>query len=222
MKKKIMVIEDDASINQGIELILGTADYEFTHYFSLSEIRSSDAPDLIVLDICLPDGNGLDFLKKLRRHSQVPVLILTADDTEMAEVMGLELGADEYITKPFSVMAFRLRVRKILADKSREPAGNAVRERESLYLDFERLVFKKNGEELDLSKTEIRLLRYFVENAGITLSREKILDYVWQVSESVDENALSVSVKRLRDKLEDGERKFIYTVYGIGYVWKWA
>ena len=136
--------------------------------------------------------------------------------------MGLELGADEYITKPFSVMAFRLRVRKILADKSREPAGNAVRERESLYLDFERLVFKKNGEELDLSKTEIRLLRYFVENAGITLSREKILDYVWQASESVDENALSVSVKRLRDKLEDGERKFIYTVYGIGYVWKWA
>jgi DNA-binding response OmpR family regulator len=218
LKKNITIIEDDESINRGIELILGNTDYQYRHFYCLSEINVSDNPDLIILDINLPDGSGMDFLQTLRNTSQVPVLILTANDTEMDEVMGLELGADDYVTKPFSVMVLRLRVQKLIGKKVEE----FIIERESLYIDFEHLIFKKNNQEIELSKTEIRLLRYFVENAGYTLTREKIIDYVWQNQEFVDENALSVIIKRLRVKTEDNKHKFIRTVYGIGYIWKWG
>lgn len=217
MKKNITIIEDDESINHGIELILGNTDYNFTHCYRLAEVEDTDTQDLFILDLNLPDGNGLDFLKNLRKTSKVPVLILTANDTEMDEVMGLELGADDYVTKPFSLMVLRLRVQKLLG-KEESP----IVERETLYMDFEHLIFKKNGQEMELSKTEIRLLRYFIENAGITLTREKMIDYVWQNQEFVDENALSVTVKRLRNKIEDTNHKFIRTVYGIGYTWKWG
>jgi DNA-binding response OmpR family regulator len=218
LKKNIMIIEDDESLNRGIELILGSADYLFKHCYRLSEADGIDGTDLIILDLNLPDGNGLDFLKSLRKRSRVPVLILTANDAEMDEVMGLELGADDYMTKPFSLMVLRLRVQKLLEKKK----VSHVYVRETLYLDFDHLIFKKENFSIELSKTELRLLRYFVENEGITLSREQLLDYVWQNQAFIDENALSVTIKRLRDKVEDHHHKFIRTVYGIGYVWKWG
>ena len=218
MKKNIAIIEDDESINRGIELILGNTDYKFKHFYRLSEVESLENSDLIILDLNLPDGSGMDFLKKFRITSRIPVLILTANDTELDEVMGLELGADDYVTKPFSVMVLRLRVQKLLGKRT----NLYINERESLYIDFEHLIFKKNNQEIELSKTEIRLLHYFIENSGNTLTRGKIIDYVWQNQEFVDENALSVVIKRLRAKTEDKNYKFIHTVYGIGYVWKWG
>lgn len=218
MKKKITIIEDDPAINRGIELILGTETYEFVHAYSFSQVENIRDTDLIILDINLPDGNGLDFLMEFRKTSDIPVLILTANDTEMDQVAGLELGADDYVTKPFSLMVLRLRVQKLL-QKRRE---NTVYEEDSLFIDFENFLFRKGNQELELSKTEIRLLKYFLENPGVTLSRDKIIDYVWQTQSYVDENALSVSIKRLRDKIEDKEHKYVHTVYGIGYVWKWG
>ena len=142
--------------------------------------------------------------------------MLTANDTELDEVTGLSLGADDYVTKPFSLMALRLRVQKIL---SRNASSYAF-EKYGLSLEFDGLRFLKNGKEIELSKTEIRLLRCFTENEGVTLSREKLIDYVWQNEQYVDENALTVSVKRLRNKIEDKNEKLIHTVYGIGYVFK--
>ncbi|MCR5753817.1 MAG: response regulator transcription factor [Acetatifactor sp.] len=215
-KKTIFIIEDDPSINHGIELTLGE-EYDFYSFFSLGKVEHVEKADLIILDLNLPDGNGLDYLRKLRKTSQVPVLILTANDTEIDEVTGLKLGADDYVTKPFSLMALRLRVQKLLGRGKQE----SVYERNGLYLDFDNLIFKKNGQEMELSKTEIRLLKYLVENSGVTLSREKLIDYVWQNQQYVDENALSVSVKRLRDKIENKGEKLIHTAYGIGYVFKW-
>lgn len=221
-KKSIYIIEDDISINQGIELTLGT-EYEYRHFYSLTEIENIEQADLIILDINLPDGSGFEYLKKLRERYDTPVLILTANDTEVDEVTGLSLGADDYISKPFSLMVLRLRVKNLLfrnvAEKN-DKTG-AIYRKKDLFFDFDNLTFRKRDMEIELSKTEIRLLRCFTENEGITLSREKLIGYVWQNQQFVEENALTVSVKRLRDKLEDKGEKLIHTVYGIGYVFRW-
>lgn len=221
-KKVIYIIEDDVSINHGIELTLGT-EFEYKHFYSLKEIEKIELADLIILDINLPDGNGFEYLKKLRETNEIPVLILTANDTEVDEVTGLMLGANDYVTKPFSLMALRLRVKNLLSIKNTliNERINTTYQKKDLFFDFDHLIFKKRDMEIELSKTEIRLLKYFTENEGITLPREKLIDYVWQNQQFVDENALTVTVKRLRDKIEDKEEKIIHTVYGIGYVFKW-
>lgn len=219
-KRVIYIIEDDISINQGIELTLGN-EYEYKHFYELEKIENIELADLVILDINLPDGNGFDYLKKLRERYQTPVLILTANDTEMDEVTGLSLGADDYVTKPFSLMALRLRVKNLLSRTDKNISEKAdIYEKNDLKFDFDNLIFKKRDLEIELSKTEIRLLKYFTDNEGITLSRDKMIDYIWQNQQFVDENALTVSVKRLRDKLEDKDEKIIHTVYGIGYKWE--
>ena len=220
---KIYIIEDDVAMNQGIAIALGNEKYEYRQFFSIGEVTDIEQADLVILDVNLPDGNGFEYLGQLRQTSDVPVLILTANDTELDEVRGLTLGADDYVTKPFSLMALRLRVQNLLARtavKSADTPDNLY-EKNGLVFDFGNLIFKKNGMEIELSKTEIRLLKYFTENEGITLSRDRLIEYVWQNQQFVDENALSVSVKRLRDKIENPEEKLIHTVYGIGYVFRW-
>ena len=135
--------------------------------------------------------------------------------------MGLELGADDYMTKPFSLMVLRARIEKVLNRQNAQ--AKSQYEIDGLVFDFEQMHFRKDGQEMELSKTEQKLLRVLVENKGITLSREKLVDTIWNGgAEYVDENALSVVIKRLRDKLEDtpSKPKYIQTVYGIGYVWR--
>lgn len=222
--KKIAIIEDDKGLNNGIVLALKNENYHFDQYYSLEEAKQIEEnllADVIILDINLPDGNGFDYLKELRKKSDIPVIILTANDLETDEVMGLELGADDYITKPFSLMVLRARIEKVLRN-IKSPA-KSVYETEDLVFDFEHMHFTKKRQEVELSKTEQKLLRILVENKGITLSRAKLVDSIWtDGAEYVDENALSVTVKRLRDKIEEtpSKPKYIQTVYGIGYVWR--
>jgi DNA-binding response OmpR family regulator len=176
--------------------------------------------DLILLDVNLPDGNGLDFLKELRGSSSVPVILLTANDMEADVVSGLELGADDYITKPFSLMILRARVNARLRSANPVPSGQI--RIDGFAFSFEKMEFSKNGLPVQLSKTEQKLLRILLENRGNTLARAQLIDLIWtDGAEYVDENALSVAVKRLRDKLEDSPSapKYIKTVYGIGYTW---
>ena len=221
---KIAIIEDDKGLNNGIALALKNENYQFAQFFSLTEALNAQLysdTDLIILDINLPDGNGFDYLQELRKHSDVPVIILTANDLETDEVMGLELGADDYITKPFSLMVLRARIEKILKQQNKQKQSQY--EIGDLVFDFEQMLFKKDGQEFELSKTEQKLLRMLVENSGITLSRAKLVDAIWTGgAEYVDENALSVVIKRLRDKIENtpSKPKYIQTVYGIGYVWR--
>lgn len=215
---KIAIIEDDQGLNNGIAMALKQEDFCFYQYGCLAEAGDVEGMDLVILDINLPDGNGFDFLKKLRARSDVPVIILTANDLETDEVMGLNLGADDYMTKPFSLMVLRARIEKILQKRK---SHHAVYRFGDLELDFDKMIFLKNGQPVELSKTEQKLLKILVENRNITMQRDLLLDKVWtDGAEYVDENALSVTVKRLRDKLETKEIKYIQTVYGIGYVWK--
>lgn len=222
--KKIAIIEDDKGLNQGIALALKNENYQFDQYYSLTEAKSmgiSPEVDLIILDINLPDGNGFEYLKELRKKSEVPVIILTANDLETDEVMGLELGADDYITKPFSLMVLRTRIEKVL--KKNRIQVKRVYQIGNLSFDFEHMYFTRNKQEIELSKTEQKLLRVLVENKGLTLSRAKLVDCIWtDGAEYVDENALSVTIKRLRDKIEENPSKpnYIQTIYGIGYVWR--
>lgn len=199
-KKLIYIIEDDLSINQGIELTLGT-EYDYKHFYSLMEIENIELADLIILDINLPDGSGFEYLKKLRERYDTPVLVLTANDTEVDEVTGLSLGADDYVTKPFSLMVLRLRVNNLLSGNrtQKKDRPSRVYKKNDFFFDFDNFIFKKCDVEIELSKTEIRLLKYLTENEGITLSREKLIEYVWQNQQFVEENALTVSIKKLRD-----------------------
>ena len=176
--------------------------------------------DLLVLDVNLPDGSGLDLLRQVRKAGNpVPVILLTANDMEMDEVAGLEAGADDYITKPFSLAVLRARVAAQLRRSTPAEAISAL-ELGPFVFDFDRMIFCRDGTGVELSKTEQKLLRLLVENRGRPVRRETLVDRIWPDG-YVEENALSVTVKRLRSKLEadPGRPDYLKTVYGIGYTW---
>ena len=175
--KKIAIIEDDKGLNNGIALALKNEEYEFIQCYSFLEAKKSMKDlqvDLIVLDINLPDGNGFEYLKEIRKHSEVPVIILTANDLETDEVMGLELGADDYITKPFSLMVLRARIKKAL-EKSSSLKKLDIYENGELLFDFNRMYFSRNHQEIELSKTEQKLLKIWVK-----LFRWELLTFLFQ------------------------------------------
>ena len=177
--------------------------------------------ELIILDINLPDGSGFELCKEIRQVSQVPVIFLTANDMEIDIVTGLELGGDDYITKPFSLIVLRARVRAILR-RVRDIKSDSKITIDNMVFNFDDMVFTKNGVALVLSKTEQKLLNFLLNNKGSILSRSQLVDKVWSNgSEYVDENALTVSVSRLRNKIEDNPNspKYIKTIYGMGYMW---
>ena len=219
----ILIVEDDRALSQGIRLGLEGEGRRFVQASTLAQgerALEERTFSLVVLDLNLPDGSGLELLRRLRARSALPVLILTANDLELDQVTGLELGADDYVTKPFSLAVLRARVNAQL--RRGTPAPSACYEAEGLSLDFERMEFRRDGQIVELSKKEQKLLRVLVENRGRTVPRETLLDRVWtDGAEYVEENALSVTVKRLRDKLEERPSKprLLKTVYGIGYTW---
>lgn len=210
---QILIIEDDVSLAQGIGIALQKEGYEISYGHTLSKAQNlleKQEFQLLILDVNLPDGNGLSFCKSFKESSKTPVLMLTARDTEQDEIAGLMSGADDYITKPFSLGVLRARVSVLLRrmESSNEYVlGNCK-------FDFSKCIFLKDNKEIRLSKVEQKLLQVFVEHPGQTLTRDQIIMQVWDVEESVDENTLSVTVGRLRNKI-GGD--FIQTIYGIGY-----
>ena len=221
--KDLLIVEDDRALGEGIRLALQAPELRLQLCHTLAEAGALAARqpfDLLILDINLPDGNGLDFLRALRREHAVPVILLTANDLETDIVAGLELGADDYITKPFSLAVLRARVNAQL--RRGAPAQAERVEIDRFSFDFGRMEFQRDGQPVELSKTEQKLLRLLVENRGRTLTRAQLVDRIWTDGAAyVDENALSVTVKRLRDKLEEtpSRPRYIKTVYGLGYTW---
>lgn len=217
--KRILIIEDDRALSAGLCRALNSDGTTAETAESLKTARSVLAAhsfSLVILDINLPDGNGFDFLSFLKKEYGCPVIILTANDLESDIVSGLESGADDYITKPFSLAVLRARVNTQLRRAESCVSGKYICG--EYVFDFDRMLFTVNGVQTDLSVTEQKLLRILTDNAGITLPREKLIDRIWtDGAEYVDENALSVAVNRLRSKL--GAQKRIKTVYGIGYMW---
>ncbi|MBP3359351.1 MAG: response regulator transcription factor [Clostridia bacterium] len=212
---KILIVEDDRTLNNGIALSLNSDDILQAFCIEEAEKLLDSSINLIILDINLPDGSGLDFCRKIRETSKIPIIFLTANDMEIDIVTGLETGADDYITKPFSLAVLRARVNAV--SRRRHNDGNVFRLGKYEF-DFDNMKFLAGNTPVELSKTEQRLLKIFVQNQGRTLSREMLIDRVWSDgAEFVEENALSVTVKRLRQKLAGVPIK---SVYGIGYVWE--
>lgn len=219
----IQIVEDDRALSDGIRLALREPELAFAQNINIRQARQTfeqEAPELVILDINLPDGSGYEYLEWLRERSRIPVLMLTANDLEMDEVKGLALGADDYMTKPFSIAVLRARI-QVLRRRMKEQKAVTFTE-DGFSFDFENLKFVKDGQEFFLSVNEQRLLRLLVENHGRILTREMLTDRIWGNGEYVDENALSVTVRRLRSKLEDKGSgvTYIQTVYGQGYRWK--
>jgi len=219
---KIMIVEDDRKLNDGIVLALRENCNAFLQCRTLAETRNlltQEEIALVLLDVNLPDGNGIDFVREVRAYSPVPILLITVNNMELDIVTGLEAGANDYITKPFSLMVLRARVAVWLR------AGIGHPDRLSMGpfdFDFRKMEFRREWRLVELSRTEQRLLRVLCENQGATVKRSAPIDSVWQGDgEYVDEHALTVTIKRLRDKLEKdcANPDYIRTVYGIGYTW---
>lgn len=217
--RQILLLEDDEALGRGICMALESPSCTVTQCstrLQAIDILQIKVFDLLIFDINLPDGNGLELLKTIRENGNyTPAILLTANDLEIDEVTGLEAGADDYITKPFSLAVLRARVNAQL--RRSVPVKSERVELNGYTFDFARLEFAKGGILIDLSKTEQRLLRLLVENRGRTLPRKLLVEKVWNGGEFVDENALSVVVRRLRAKLENAPIK---TVYGVGYTWE--
>lgn len=223
-KQLIMILEDDEDLAEGISLSLNSNELEFILCKTIADARNllqQKSFDLLIIDINLPDGSGLELCREIRSTSRIPIVLLTAKDMEMDIVKGLECGADDYITKPFSLMVLRARVRALLRRNSEKQQSEY---RDSTFrFYFDTMKFYKDGNSVELSKTEQRILYLLVSNAGQILTRERLLEWVWpEGTEYVEDNALSVGIRRLRDKLEDvpSNPSYIKTIYGKGYTWE--
>lgn len=227
---KIMIVEDDRALNDGIalsfsgdEVIQARCLADANRLYRENSASASGAVDVIILDINMPDGSGLEFCRQIRQKDDVPIIFLTANDMEIDIVSGLESGGDDYITKPFSLAVLRARVNAVMRRKHTRSADveslktTEVFEFSDYSFDFENMRFFNGAQQVELSKTEQRLLKIFIKHPGQTLTREILMQRVWPDGpEFVDKNALSVTVKRLRSKLGNIPLR---TVYGIGYVW---
>ena len=223
--KRLFLLEDDLSLINGLSFALKKQGYEIVVARTTLEsdtLWADGTYDLVILDVSLPDGSGFDFCKKIRQISKVPVMFLTAADEETDIIMGLDIGGDDYITKPFKLAVFLSRINALL--RRSENFNTAVTELSSGGISVQLLkgeVYKK-GEPVELTASEYKLLCLFMENPDQILSSEQILSRLWDYNESyIDNNSLTVYIRRLRTKIEDnpGEPKRIVTVRGMGYKW---
>ncbi|KPI53765.1 transcriptional regulator [Clostridioides difficile] len=217
----LLIIEDDINLNEGLFYAFESEGFNVFKAYTKQEglnIFNNKNIDFIILDCNLPDGNGFDVCQLIRGKSGIPIIMLTARDSEIDEVKGLEIGLDDYITKPFSLSVLKARVKVAIRKKS----NNKVIYSNGIKLDQNLLKVYKNEVCLELSSVEYKLLSYLIENKGRILLKEQILHHIWDSEENyVDENIVSVNIRRLRVKVEDdpSNPKHIKTAYGMGYLW---
>ena len=222
----IFLIEDDEALAEGISFMLEKEGYETERFSACSDSRRAleqTQPDLILLDWNLPDGDGLMLCREISEKWKIPILMITARDMEIDQVMCLESGADDYIAKPFSLAVLKARIAALLRRKGgqSEKAGQLISGQ--IRVDNKEMRAWKEDEELDLSLTEYRILKYFLENKNQVLLKEQILSHVWDNGgKFVEENTLMVNIRRLRTKVEKdaSHPEYIKTVHGMGYLWE--
>ena len=215
-----MLVEDEEKLARMVEMELKYEGYEVEKAFDgrtgLDRARSGEF-DLILLDIMLPQLSGMEVLRRLRRESQVPVIMLTARDSVMDKVSGLDSGADDYITKPFAIEELLARIRAAL--RGRAGKDNPVLTAGELSMDVARHQVTVKGQEVELTKKEFDLLRHLLENKGRVLTREALLDSVWGFDFIGETNSVDVYIRFLRSKIDEAFGvKLIHTVRGVGYV----
>lgn len=224
-KYKILIIEDEIKIARFLELELKYEGYivEQVHDGRAGLEKALEGNfDLIILDIMLPNLNGMEVCRRIRQSLYTPIIMLTAKDETMDKVMGLDLGADDYVTKPFAIEELLARIRVALKRKKFKLQSNQVLSIGNLNLDTEKHIVKFNEEVIDLTKREFDLLKYLLENKNIVLSRDKILEFVWGYDYIGDTNIVDVYIRYLRSKIDDKyKEKLIHTIRGVGYLLKY-
>lgn len=223
---KLLLVEDDRSIAEGLEYYLTQEGFMLTCCDSVGtalEALADTKFDLAILDITLPDGSGYELCKKIKEQSNTPVIFLTARDDEGSTVMGLDMGADDYIAKPFRIRELHSRIKSVLrrAEKNNANSDSDIIKVDNVIVNLKEAKVQKNGEALDLTALEYRLLLTLLQNEGQVLTRNQLLEGIWDVSgDFVNDNTLTVYIKRLREKIEDDPQnpQIIKTVRGLGYM----
>lgn len=219
---KILLVEDEEKLARFIELELTHEGYQVEKAFDGRaglDAAEQGTYDLMLLDIMLPGLNGLEVLRRLRRTTSMPVIILTARDAVMDKVTGLDMGADDYITKPFSIEELLARIRVALRKQASQREENQVMRLGELTMDVAHHRVIRDGTEIELTNREFALLQYFMENKTIVLTREQLLERVWGYQFMGETNVVDVYVRYLRSKIDDGHaHKYLQTVRGVGYV----
>ncbi len=220
---KIFVLEDDSAISMGLKYSLENEGYEVVQAECVKEameLLEKETYSLYLLDLTLPDGTGYDVCKKIKTIGDLPVIFLTAYDDEINVVMGFDIGADDYISKPFRVRELMVRIKSVLRRYNRESVDGIIRIKNLTIMTNEAKVYKE-GQELVLTAMEYRLLLILLNNRGTVMSRSKLLENIWDVEgDFVEDNTLTVYIKRLRNKIEEepNQPEIIKTVRGLGYV----
>ncbi len=228
MAKKILLVEDDLSLIGGLVFAVKKEGYEVDVARTRLEadmLLPDGKYDLVILDVTLPDGSGFDLCKKIRLTSKVPIMFLTAMDEETDMIMGLDIGGDDYITKPFKLAVFLSRVHALLRRSSNFSQEAPELHSNDIRVELIKGEVYKRGEPVELTASEYKLLCFFMENPDIILSPEQILNRLWDCNENfVDNNTLTVYIRRLRTKIEDdpGKPEKIVTVRRMGYKWSTA
>ncbi|MCI6244675.1 MAG: response regulator transcription factor [Eubacterium sp.] len=219
----LFLLEDDSAIATGLAYSLQNEGYTVSIAKTVKEAReiiSNEDFSLYILDLTLPDGSGYDVCKAIKKRGDFPVIFLTAYDDEVNVIMGLELGADDYISKPFRVKELMARIKTVLRRYSRESADGIIKAGNLVINTNEAKVYKNNNE-IILTATEYKLLLTFLNNKGVILTRTRLLENLWDVEgDFINDNTLTVYIKRLRDKIEDNPSKpeLIKTIRGLGYI----
>lgn len=221
--QKILIVEDDIIICGGVKIFLESKGYKADCAYSLAEAEAalSGSYNLIILDINLPDGNGLDLCNIIHKERQIPVIFLSADDTDEDMIKGFKAGCDDYIAKPFSTELLNQRIMAVLR-RTRQNTGNDLFQYKDMSVDFKKMQVYINNGLVKLSVTEYKLLELLIKNMGQVLTRETIIERIWDCDENfIDSNTLNVHIRRLRQKLEPDDKnpQYIRTVFGIGYTY---
>ncbi len=221
--QKILIVEDDIIICGGIKIFLESKGYKADCAYSLADAENalSGSYNLIVLDINLPDGNGLDLCSKLHNERQIPVIFLSANDTDEDMIKGFKAGCDDYIAKPFSTELLNQRIMAVLR-RAGQNTENDLFQYKDMSVDFRKMQVYINNTLVKLSVTEYKLLELLIKNMGQVLTRETIIERIWDCDENfIDGNTLNVHIRRLRQKLEPDDKnpQYIRTVFGIGYTY---
>jgi len=224
MDKKILIVEDEEKISRFLELELNHEGYQVEQAFDgkkALELLENNTYDLVILDVMLPKLNGMAVLRRLRKFSSVPVIMLTAKDDTMDKVMGLDSGADDYLTKPFEIEELLARIRVCLKRLKKDVKKNNCLTFNQLEINTDMMTVSFDDEPIDLTKKEYELLKFLIENKRIVLSRDLILNKVWGYDYYGDTNIVDVYIRYLRSKIDEPfNQKIIHTVRGVGYIIK--
>lgn len=222
---KILLLEDDLSLINGLSFVFKKQGFELSIARTLKEAEGmwkDGKYDLLILDVSLPDGCGFEFCKKVRLTSKVPIVFLTASDEETSIIMGLDIGGDDYITKPFKLGVFVSRINALLRRANSFQAVDTELQSNGIKVFLLQGQVFKNGVLLDLTAVEYKLLCLFMRNPNMVLTKEQILDKLWDCDGNyIDSSTLTVYMRRLRMKIEDNpsEPQMLLTVRGMGYKW---